>query len=86
MPGDFIAGKEELLILMLGSLTGNGEGKESKSGLLCSEESSFMGAREVAQWLRTLLALQRTRVQFPASTWWLTAICNSSSKGYTVFC
>ena len=68
MPVDFIAGREELLILMLGDLTGNGEGKESKSDLLCSEESSFMGTSEVAQWLRVLLALQRTRVQFPAST------------------
>ena len=68
MPVDFIAGREELLILMLGDLTGNGEGKEPKSDLLCSEVSSFMGTSEVAQWLRALLALQRTRVQFPAST------------------
>jgi hypothetical protein len=36
-------------------------------------------AGEITQWLRTLF-FQRTRVQFPATTWRLTAMRNSSSS------
>lgn len=31
------------------------------------------------QWLRAF-TVQRTRIQFPSPTWWLTAICDSSSR------
>lgn len=43
-----------------------------------------MGGRELGRWLTSeedLLFLQKTRVQFPAPTQWLTAVHNSSSKG-----
>jgi hypothetical protein len=35
-----------------------------------------LGAKEIAQWLRSLTALPETLVQFPATTWWITTICN----------
>ena len=38
------------------------------------------GVGEMAQWLEAL-GLQRSRVPFPVSTWWLTTICHSSSRG-----
>jgi hypothetical protein len=34
------------------------------------------GAGEMAQWLRALTAVPEVLVQFPATTWWLTTICN----------
>ena len=34
------------------------------------------GAGEIAQWFRALTALQESWVQFPATTWPLTTICN----------
>ena len=37
-------------------------------------------AREMAEQLRTLTALKETRVWAPALLWWLTTICNSSSR------
>jgi hypothetical protein len=49
-----------------------------------------MGAGEMARWLRAL----RSRVQLPATTWWLTTICNGircillvcvSEESYSVF-
>jgi hypothetical protein len=36
------------------------------------------------RWLSGLeheLIFQRTQVQFPAPTWWLTTVCNPSSRG-----
>jgi hypothetical protein len=33
-------------------------------------------AGEMAQWLRALTALPEVLSQFPATTWWLTTICN----------
>jgi hypothetical protein len=41
---------------------------------------------EMAQWLRGIVALARIQVLFPAPTWLLTIICDSSSRGsYTLF-
>ena len=41
----------------------------------------------MAQWLRAFTVLQRTWVQYPAPIWWLTIICNSSSReANTLFC
>ncbi|CAO2608103.1 hypothetical protein LEMLEM_LOCUS13659 [Lemmus lemmus] len=34
------------------------------------------GAGEIAQRLRALAALPDVLIQFPATTWWLTTICN----------
>ena len=34
-------------------------------------------AGKMVQWLRALVALQRTQVQFPAPTQQLTTVCNS---------
>lgn len=36
--------------------------------------------REIAQWLRHWLFFLRSQVWFPAPTWWLTIICNSSFR------
>ena len=38
-------------------------------------------AGEMVQQLRELLILQKTQVQFPVPTQWLTADCNPSSRG-----
>jgi hypothetical protein len=35
-------------------------------------------AGEVAQWLRALTALPEVLIQFSATTWWLTTICNGT--------
>jgi hypothetical protein len=35
----------------------------------------------MAQRLRALTVLPEDQVQFPATTWWLTTVCNSSSRG-----
>ena len=46
------------------------------------------GAGEMAQWLRALAALPEFRVQVPATTWWLTTICNGDlmpSSGMQVY-
>ena len=42
--------------------------------------NSFLGAEGVAQELGALAALQKTQVQFPAHTWQLTTVCDSSSR------
>jgi len=42
------------------------------------KQDTYLRAGEVAQQFR---ALQRTCVQFPASTWQLTTICNSNVRG-----
>ena len=34
----------------------------------------------ILQWQEHLLLLQRTQIQFPAPTWQLTTVCNSSFK------
>jgi hypothetical protein len=38
------------------------------------QKNTGTGAGEMAQWLRALTAL--LKVQIPATTWWLTTICN----------
>jgi hypothetical protein len=45
--------------------------KQKSSSSVLSKDT---GVGEIAQWLRLLY--QRSRVQFPATTWWLTTICN----------
>jgi hypothetical protein len=42
--------------------------------------ASEIKAKEVAHWLRYLMLLQRSWVQFPAPTLQLTINCNSSSR------
>lgn len=37
-------------------------------------------AAEIGQWLEHRLLFQRSRVQFPAPTWKLPAVCNSNSR------
>jgi len=39
----------------------------------------------MAQWLRALLVLVEDQDLAPRTTWWLTIICNSSSRGSDVF-
>jgi hypothetical protein len=39
-------------------------------------EKLSVGAGEMAQWVRAPDCTRRSRVQIPATTWWLTTICN----------
>jgi hypothetical protein len=40
-------------------------------------KNGFSGLERMAQWLRsTFLLFWRSWVQIPATTWWLTTICN----------
>jgi hypothetical protein len=51
--------------------------------LMSREEKNSWGG--LTAWLSGYehsLLLQRTRVQFQAYTWWLTTICNTSSREY----
>lgn len=52
--------------------------EEQEKGRL---KGSFWGSRELAQRLRVLAALQRTRVPFPASSWQFTIFCYSNFRG-----
>jgi hypothetical protein len=41
-----------------------------------STERGMKGAGEMVQWLRALTPLPEVLSQSPATTWWLTTICN----------
>jgi hypothetical protein len=53
-----------------GGLRSRLAGATNRTQIGLNTERSYR-AREMAQWLRALTALQ-----FPATTWWLTTICN----------
>lgn len=46
-----------------------------------SVSESLVRAKESTQWVRTLAASPEHQVQFPASKWQLTTICDSCSRG-----
>ena len=58
---------------------------KKKARLATIKMQGFLNKEKVGDWrgdsaIKNWLLFQRTQVQFLAPTWWLTTICNSSSR------